>query len=187
MSKEVNVLANFYFPNSRYFSDLADLEERIEESTSLVNYYTSRLKSLALMTEPNKMMPQDEDYSDPLYWVQKETDEILSELLDEKYWLSLYEVVRDNWDNFTHENGYLKSHHGDFKDYCAIEGDFYVNVDQSGLPIMYDEVENLDPITLKQIDNMINSKSYMEWAEKSALKDDVDKLRARINKASINA
>ena len=89
--------------NRETYKSKYEVETAIEENKDMINYYKSKLYNLAVMTEPQKMMPKD--CEEPLWWIQKEFEEYyegLTECIVEGWKLS---ILLDEWDKCHDSNG----------------------------------------------------------------------------------
>lgn len=159
MSQETHVLASYYFPTSRAFTDERDLERKISECKESIKMYWNRLHQLVFMTEPKKFC---EDDMDPAWWLQNQMDEIQEELEAEIWWLSRYEAVQANIKKCFHENGGAKVGPEEFDDAVRIKGDYIVEVGEDGEPVGLDMDDSYDR---QVVENFHNSYGYKQWKE----------------------
>lgn len=117
-----------YYSKPRW-SSLYELNQEIESIKRIIDMLKKKLAALAMMTEPRKMMPDDQE--DPMWWVQREVDDILndeySEASLEYYYRELFklELMRDNWDKCHKDSIAIAPPKGSFtKTEAYMTGDF---------------------------------------------------------------
>lgn len=97
----VYLYPEIYYSKPKWYTYDGLLDE-IESIKRIIDMQKKKLAALAMMTEPQKMMPKDQE--DPIWWIQREVDEILfdedSEATLGDYYRELFklELMRDNWD-----------------------------------------------------------------------------------------
>ena len=89
-----------------------DVEDAIISTKKVISHLENKLSSLALMTEPNKMMSKEdiENGISPLDWISYEIKDILTgdnEATLKDYYYELYklEMLRDYWDAAHNKEG----------------------------------------------------------------------------------
>lgn len=103
MGWSTELFCNITF-NKETFNSRYEVETRIDELNNLIDFIKDRIKSFVIMTEPNKML-SEEERKDPLFHLSKTIKEDLEELEDyiiEKWKL---EILLENWDSCHNENG----------------------------------------------------------------------------------
>ena len=137
MSQETNALTIVRL-NYVSIGTLGELEDYIEDQDQTITMAKERLRTLVVMTEPQKFCGEN----DPLNFVESEYQnwmEMLEEALENRL---RAELIRDNWENMTNKSHHpiLKPHTYKMREMCCIDGDFVK---------LYDENDNLihnDPL-----------------------------------------
>ena len=103
MGWSTELFCNITF-NKETFNFNYDVENKIDDLNHLINFIKDRIKSFVIMTEPNKMLGEEER-KDPLFYLSNTLKEDLEELEDyiiEKWKL---EMLLENWDKCHNEDG----------------------------------------------------------------------------------
>lgn len=103
MGWSTNLFCNIIF-NKETFNSRCEVEAKIEELNNLIDFVKDRVKSFVIITEPNKMLGEEER-KDPLFYLSKTIKEDLEELEDyiiEKWKL---EMLLENWDACHNKEG----------------------------------------------------------------------------------
>lgn len=103
MGWSTDLFCNITF-NKETFNFKYDVESKIDDLNNLINFIKDRIKSFVIMTEPNKMLGEEER-KDPLFYLSNTLKEYLEELEDciiEKWKL---EMLLENWDKCHNEDG----------------------------------------------------------------------------------
>lgn len=103
MGWSTDLFCNITF-NKETFNFKSDVESKIDDLNHLINFIKDRIKSFVIMTEPNKMLGEEER-KDPLFYLSNTLKEDLEELEDyiiEKWKL---EMLLENWDKCHNEDG----------------------------------------------------------------------------------
>ena len=123
------------------FTSKHQVEQELKEVHKRIASHKDRLKSLAIMTEPQKYCPKDEF---PLNWIDEEIDTIFEELewdFTEEYKL---EMLLNSWDKCHDENGNAIVPPKPMKvwdmDFCG--GDFIKEVYPDGTPVNDEEEDD---------------------------------------------
>lgn len=96
MSFATELFCNITF-NRTTFNDKWEVKDKIEDLDRSIKSSEDRLKDLALMTEPNKLLTKEDDEG-YIYVISREVKDNL-ELLEE-YYIERYklELLLDNWE-----------------------------------------------------------------------------------------
>lgn len=84
MGWSTELFTNISF-NRKTYNTRYDVERDLEENKDMLNSMIQRLKQMVTITDPKKFI---DDETDPLWWLNNETDEILSEI---------QELAIENW------------------------------------------------------------------------------------------
>ena len=99
MGWSTELFCNISF-NRKTYNSLGEVESDIEETKDILQRYKDKIKSYAVMTEPDKMIKfDDESYDNLLSQVNDEVSDMLEEMEEYYYELIKLECLRDNWDN----------------------------------------------------------------------------------------
>ena len=121
MGWETSLLTHVRFHKQTYNS-LYEVENAYEEADNMVKYLQTKLKNLAIMTEPKKFCDEEDD---PLAYVNIECENCLEELensIIERYKLGL---LIDSWKKCHNDEGLaIPDPEGVGWDDSFLEGDF---------------------------------------------------------------
>lgn len=149
-----------------------DVERAIDETKKVIKMLEEKLLSLVMTTEPNKMMPKDEECS-PSEWLLFEYRNIMEGYDDslKGYYYELWklELLLENWDGAHNKEG--KAIHppkGSFIEWdrAYMHGDFIESVYEDGTDPYSKETtyEQLEPERKEMVD-----RGELVWCE--SLKD----------------
>lgn len=128
-----------YLVTSMYFSrdtfkNKHQVEEELKSVRNKITSYKDRLKSLAIMTEPQKFCPED---CSPLEWIEDQINDIFTELEWEYTKDYKLTMLLDAWDKCHDNDGNAIVPPKPFKvwdmDFCG--GDFIKEVYPDGTPV----------------------------------------------------
>lgn len=98
------------------------VEEEIEICKSIIGRCKKDLYSYAIMTEPQKFCPEE---NDPLIWISNEVEDNLQLLEEETIKLYKLELLLEEWDKCHNEEGKaIKSKDDKLLDKSYLDGDF---------------------------------------------------------------
>lgn len=118
---------DLYFSH-KTFNMRREVEEELDKVKESIRLSKERIKQFALMTEPNKFCPKD---NDPLWWVSNELEEILSALEEEMVDEFKLEMLLENWDDCHDENGLAipDPNDKDGQSHSYLDGDYVNTID----------------------------------------------------------
>lgn len=136
MGFETNALVVVHFNRTTFDSKHA-VKEYIEEHESAAKMAKDRIRSLILMTEPQKFCPADED---PLTWLENQYKDWMELLEESNYKVDTARLVLSNWDKMHHANGCALAVPGDpqipnwrrMEELARIDGDFIPVCNEDG-------------------------------------------------------
>lgn len=94
--------------NRKTYNSKYDVEQDLEEVNNMIKYFTNKLRNLAFMTEPQKLLNcKDCEGFDlnPADVVNQEFDEALEGLEEYLYKKFALDYLIDNWENCHNEEG----------------------------------------------------------------------------------
>lgn len=157
------------------FKSKWDVENEIDSVKKIIKMLEDKLLSLVMTTEPNKMMPKDEE-SSPQEWLLFEYRNIMEGYEDslKGYYYELWklELLYENWNNAHNKEG--KAIHppkGSFKDWSTayMDGDFIDSVYEDGTDPYGKEsqYELLTPGEKELVDKgeLVWSEEQKEWTK----------------------
>ena len=99
-----------------------EVEEAIEESKKLIEVCEKDLYSYAIMTEPQKFCPEE---NDPIIWLRNEIEDNIELIKDETIKLYKLELLLEEWDKCHNKEGKaIKSKDDKLWDKAYLDGDF---------------------------------------------------------------
>lgn len=101
------LFCNIHF-NKKTYNSLYDVERDIEECKDLMKVCVDKLRALALMTEPQKMLncaDCEGNAIDPIDLINTEFNRLIEEYNEYQYDLIKLEYLSDNWKNCHNEKG----------------------------------------------------------------------------------
>lgn len=108
--------------NRETYNSIHEVHSSLAECKDMIKYLETKLKSLAVMTEPKKFCDEDDD---PLAWVELQVKESLEELEEQYIERAKLELLLENWSNCHDSEGYaIKSPESFSFDTAYLEGDF---------------------------------------------------------------
>ena len=132
MGWSTELFCNISF-NRKTYNSLYEVEKDIDECKSMIQFYIDKLRALALMTEPQKMMNcKDSEGFDlnPIDAINTEFDSIVEELDEYKFELFRLEYLRDNWEYCHNKEGLAINPPKDISwDTAYLDGDFVKTVE----------------------------------------------------------
>lgn len=93
MGWSTELFTNISF-NRKTYNTRYDVERDLEESKDMLNSMIQRLKQMVTITDPKKFIDEE---TDPLWWLNNETDEILNEIQDLTIEIWKLEKLLDEW------------------------------------------------------------------------------------------
>ena len=99
MGWSTELFCNISF-NRKTYNSIYEVEKDIDECKSMIQLYIDKLRTLAVMTEPQKMINCKDcegNPIDPIDLINTEFNRIVEEMDDYKYDLFKLEYLRDNW------------------------------------------------------------------------------------------
>lgn len=107
MGWSTDLFCNISF-NKKTYNSLYEVENDIEECKSMIQLYTDKLRSYALMTDPRKMLNCEDcegNPIDPIDFINTEFNRIIEEMDDYKHDLFKLEYLSDNWSACHNDKG----------------------------------------------------------------------------------
>lgn len=90
--------------NRKSYTSRYEVENDLDDVRQIISNLKTRLRTFAFMTEPQKFMDKEE-YSDPMWFIEHEINEILEELdeyIVEEYKLS---ILLEHWEHCHTKDG----------------------------------------------------------------------------------
>ena len=132
MGWSTELFCNISF-NRETYNSLYEVEKDIDECKSMIQFYIDKLRTLAVMTEPQKVLNcKDSEGFDlnPIDVINTEFDSIMEELDDYKFKLFKLEYLRDNWEYCHNKEGLAINPPKDISwDTAYLDGDFVRTVE----------------------------------------------------------
>ena len=127
MGWSTELFCNISF-NRKTYNSIYEVEKDIDECKSMIQLYIDKLRTLAVMTEPQKMLnckDCEENDIDPIDVINTEFNRIIEELDDYKFELFRLEYLRDNWEYCHNKEGLAINPPKDISwDTAYLDGDF---------------------------------------------------------------
>lgn len=108
--------------NRQTYNSKSEVYSSLDEENNMIKYLEQKLKDLAVMTEPKKFCPEEDD---PLAWVMNSVKETLEELEESYIERFKLDLLLENWDKCHNEEGYAIERPENVSwDASYLEGDF---------------------------------------------------------------
>lgn len=132
MGWSTELFCNISF-NRETYNSLYEVEKDIDECKSMIQFYIDKLRTLAVMTEPQKVLNcKDSEGFDlnPIDVINTEFDSIIEELDEYKFKLFKLEYLKDNWEYCHNKEGLAINPPKDISwDTAYLDGDFVKTVE----------------------------------------------------------
>ena len=101
MGWSTELFCNISF-NRKTFNSKYEVEEELEDTKKYLETAKSRLRNIAMITEPKKFCDDDDD---PIYWLDNEITNTLE--LIEEYTIDIFKLERllENWEQCHNKEG----------------------------------------------------------------------------------